>query len=108
MIAPLPYLPSVQNFFVTKPLKYLGKISFALYLVHGLGNRTAGLAILKWTGQIFGVEGYWANVLRCGTSLLLYVPLIVWWSDIFYRAVDEPSARFAKWVEGVCASKALT
>jgi peptidoglycan/LPS O-acetylase OafA/YrhL len=109
IIAPLPYLPSIQNFFTTKLLKYLGRISFALYLVHGLGNRTIGLSILHWTGTIFGTEGDWTtNVLRCGVSLGLYVPIILWWSDIFYRAIDAPSAQFAKWVEGICANKATT
>lgn len=106
MITPLPYLPSIQNFFLTKPLRYLGKISFALYLVHGLGNRTVGLFILDWTATVFGSQGYWVNVLRMVVSLLLYVPIIIWWSDLFYRAIDEPSARFAKWVEGVCADSA--
>lgn len=106
MIAPLPYLPSIQNLFLTKPLRYLGKISFALYLVHGLGNRTVGLFILNWTAFVFGSQGYWVNALRMGVSLLLYVPIIIWWSDIFYRTIDEPSARFAKWIEGICAKNA--
>lgn len=106
IIAPLPYLPPIQNFFTTKPLRYLGKISFALYLVHGLGNRTVGKSILQWTGYLFGTVGYWTNVLRIMVSLLLYVPIIVWWSDIFYRAIDAPSAKFAKWVEDVCTNKA--
>jgi peptidoglycan/LPS O-acetylase OafA/YrhL len=104
IIGPLPYLPSIQNFFTTRLLKYLGRISFALYLVHGLGNRTVGISILNWTGSMFGTEGYWVDVLRCSVSLLLYVPIIIWWSDIFYRAIDAPSARFAKWIEGICAN----
>ncbi|TID27879.1 hypothetical protein E6O75_ATG00646 [Venturia nashicola] len=106
MVAPLPYLPFIQSFFLTRLLKYLGKISFALYLIHGLGNRTVGIFILNWTAFMFGSQGYWVNVSRMAVSLLLYVPIIIWWSDIFYRAVDEPSTRFTKWIEGICADQA--
>ncbi|KUJ24485.1 uncharacterized protein LY89DRAFT_573259 [Mollisia scopiformis] len=108
IVAPMPYLPFIQTLFNTRLIKYLGKISFALYLVHGLGNRTIGLWLLNLTGSMFGKDGYWANVLIFAVSFVLYTPIIVWWSDMFWRAVDLPSANFAKWIEGKCASRAPT
>jgi peptidoglycan/LPS O-acetylase OafA/YrhL len=106
ILAPMPYLPFIQALFNTKLIRYLGKISFALYLVHGLGNRTIGLWLLRSTGRLFGQDGYWTNVLIYVVSVILYTPVIVWWSDMFWRAIDVPSAEFAKWLEGICASRA--
>jgi hypothetical protein len=37
-------------------------------------------------------------------STLLYFPLVIWASDLFWRAVDVPTVKFAKWVEGKCFS----
>jgi peptidoglycan/LPS O-acetylase OafA/YrhL len=106
IVGPMPYLPFIQALLNTRLVKYLGKISFALYLVHGLGNRTVGIWLLRSTAQAFGDDGYWADALGFVVAFALYVPVIVWWSDVFWRAVDVPSANFAKWVEGVCASEA--
>jgi peptidoglycan/LPS O-acetylase OafA/YrhL len=106
IVGPMPYLPFIQAFFNTRLLRYLGKISFSLYLVHGIGNRTVGIWLLHSTGRIFGNDGYWVTALSCGVSIMLYTPIIVWWSDMFWRAIDVRSASFAKWIEDICASKA--
>jgi peptidoglycan/LPS O-acetylase OafA/YrhL len=106
LVGPMPYLPLIQGFFNTKLIRYLGRISFALYLVHGIGNRTVGIWLLHTTGRIFGNEAYWDTMLSYVVSLFLYTPIIIWWSDMFWRAFDVPSANLAKWLEGLCASEA--
>lgn len=105
IVTPMPFLPSLQAVFNTKLIRYLGKISFALYLVHGLGNKTIGKWILNKTWEILGNDGYWSYNLCYVVSTTLYVPIVIWFSDMFWRAVDIPATHFAKWVEGKCASR---
>lgn len=99
IVAPMPYLPVLQSFFTTRLIQYLGKISFALYLIHGLGNRTIGKWLMHATGEIIGNKGYWTYALSYVVSSALYLPVIIWWSDMYWRAVDMPATRFAKWLE---------
>jgi peptidoglycan/LPS O-acetylase OafA/YrhL len=106
LIAPMPYLPSLQAVFNIKLIRYLGKISFSLYLVHGLGNRTIGTWIIHFVRGIFSSGEYWVDALCYVVSMVLYVPVIIWWSDVFWRAIDIPSTNFAKWLESKCASTA--
>ena len=105
IVGPMPYLPFVQAFFSTRPIRYLGKISFALYLVHILGNRTIGTWLLHVIRGMLRNEGYWGYTFSFVVSSLLYTPIIIWWSDVYWRAIDVPSTHFAKWFESKCASR---
>ena len=104
IVGPMAFLPSVQAVFLTRIARYLGRISFALYLVHGLGNRTIGTWL---TAACWRTIGYDTD-LRYGISFTvataIYFPIVVWVSDIFWRAVDIPSTNFAKWFEKQCMS----
>lgn len=108
IVGPLPFFPKVQAIFNTKLIKYFGQVSFALYLIHGLGNRTIGTWILRTTWSVIGKESFTQAVLSYVVSTSLYVPLIFWWSDMFWRAFDVPSTHFAKWIECQCASRTGT
>lgn len=99
IVAPMPYLPAVQQFFNSHTAIYLGKISFSLYLIHGLGNRTVATWLIHITRSMLGKKGYWNSVTSFAITALVYVPLIIWWADIFWRAVDRPSTTLAKWIE---------
>jgi peptidoglycan/LPS O-acetylase OafA/YrhL len=108
IVGPIPYLPLVQALFNTRLMRYFGQISFALYLIHGLGNRTIGIWLLRFTLKMVGNDGDWAYALSYVVSAALYTPIIVWWSDMFWRAIDIPSTHFAKWIERSCASREVT
>lgn len=99
IVTPMPFLPIVQSFFSTGLIRYLGRISFALYLIHGLGNRTIGKWLIHATWNIVGQKGYWNYALSYVVSSALYLPVIILWSDMYWRAVDMPATRFAKWLE---------
>ncbi|CRK46922.1 hypothetical protein BN1723_001197 [Verticillium longisporum] len=53
--------PRWQRFFNTAPIQYFGKISFAMYLVHGPVLHTVGYMIEKRAYSMTGIEGWWYN-----------------------------------------------
>ncbi|KAI1409504.1 acyltransferase family-domain-containing protein [Hypoxylon sp. FL1857] len=103
-VGPMAFLPSVQSVFLTRPARYLGRISFALYLVHGLGNRTIGKWLLNTCWALIGEEGFWPYAISFTISTTLYFPIVIWASDMFWRGVDVPSTNFARWLEKRCAA----
>lgn len=93
-----------QRFFNLPPVQYLGKISYALYLMHGPAMHTAGYHFERMAFSLTGVEG---NQYTAGFALgaCFCIPIVIWWADVFWRAVDVPSVKFAKWVEKKCVTK---
>ena len=101
-------------------MQYLGKISFALYLMHGPVIRMIGFGVVPWVYRevlgldIDGVAGGMGGsgekqvpgareVVEAWVVVLVLVGPVIWWtSDLFHRVVDEPCVRLARWVEGKC------
>lgn len=83
--------PFLQSIFVTRVARYLGKIGFALYLVHGTVLYTVGYRLTAVIGEGRWVEG---AVVRA----LLVWALAFWGADVVWRGVDERSVRLAGWV----------
>ncbi|KIV82990.1 hypothetical protein PV11_05052 [Exophiala sideris] len=90
----------------TSPLaQYLGKISFSLYLIHHtmLNMILARLRVLVYSWTTQWISMWW---LREGFSLLtvaaLFLPLLLWGSDVFTRYLDQGSVELAKWLENRC------
>lgn len=94
-----------QRFFNTSFVQYFGKISYAIYLMHGPAMHCVGYHWEKWAYSVTGVEGYWFNA-GFVLGACLCIPTVVWWADIFWRAVDIPTVRFARWFEAKCVHKA--
>lgn len=94
-------MPSWQRVFNSGPIQYLGRLSYAIYLMHGPVLHTVGYGIERWAWSITGVEG--ANYyLGFWLAAVFVIPSVVWAADVFWRAVDAPVVRFAKWFEGKC------
>ncbi|KAI0179304.1 acyltransferase [Hypoxylon sp. FL1284] len=87
-----------QRVFNTPLVQYFGRISYALYLMHGPVTHTAGFAIQRRAWALTGTEGYAYNSGMVLASLI-NIPLVIWAADVFWRAVDTPTVRFAKWLE---------
>jgi peptidoglycan/LPS O-acetylase OafA/YrhL len=93
-----------QRVFNSRLVQYLGKISYAIYLMHGPVLHTFGYAIQRWAWGITGVEGVAYNW-GFGLATVFVVPLVVWAADVFWRMVDAPVVRFGRWFEGICSAK---
>lgn len=104
----------LKGFFETRFCQYLGRISYALYLVHGpilwtLGDRI--YTAVGWHGaeQLKNLAGWVdraplpkAGPLGLEVAFLLpqvvLLPVTIWVAEIVTRLVDEPSVRFAQWL----------
>lgn len=88
--------------------QYIGKTSFALYLVHGTVIKSLGhFVVIKTWKNITGYTGWgyaWGIVL----PLLLAVgPVTIIASDWFWRGIDKPSVRFGRWLETLVKDKTI-
>ncbi|KAH6983531.1 acyltransferase family-domain-containing protein [Ilyonectria sp. MPI-CAGE-AT-0026] len=85
--------------FNSGPIQYLGKISYSFYIVHGPTTRLIGYHIEGLAWSITGVEGHWYTV-GFALGACFSLPCVVFIADIFWRAVDIPAVKFARWLEG--------
>ncbi|KAI4153980.1 MAG: hypothetical protein LQ340_001957 [Diploschistes diacapsis] len=106
IVSPCCFLPTAQRFFSTRLARYLGKNSFGLYLVHGFMNRTVRYFLWDAFWKVLQYTGHKDQELQYDEgwilSTILYIPIVFWFADVFTRAVDQPTVRFAKWVEAKC------
>lgn len=96
------FCPALQRPFNTAFAQYFGRISYAIYLMHGPVLHTVGYMIMRWSWSITGSTTEGQYVLGFAVSTLFVVPVVVWAADLFCRFVDEPVVQFAKWVETKC------
>lgn len=93
-----------QRFFTLPAMQYLGRISYALYLMHGPVLHTVGYAIHRWAWGVTGTDAE-GVAYEAGFALaaVVIVPVVIWAADVFWRSVDAPVVRFAKWLEVRCS-----
>jgi peptidoglycan/LPS O-acetylase OafA/YrhL len=92
----------LQRLFDNRLSQYLGKISFSLYIVHGAVTHVMGYPLMNIFDGIMGRENAVIKAVGWGLGTGTTLFFTVWFADLFTRAVDEPSVRFAKWVEEKC------
>jgi peptidoglycan/LPS O-acetylase OafA/YrhL len=83
----------VDRILGARPLVFLGKISFSMYLIHMPILMSLGLASVKW-GRAVGMS-YGA---AAGTSFVIYIVVVISISTVFFRGVDSPSMRLASYL----------
>jgi len=95
---------AVAQIFNSRVAQYLGRISFALYLTHGLMIRSLGYVLIwnlrTWCNAYVREEtslGQFVFIWLGGYVVLL--PSCLWVADIFWRTVDVPSVKLARWLE---------
>lgn len=79
-----------------KIFQWLGKISYALYLIHPLVLSSVGLSTYLW---LIKTNSYLFATMVSGITIIIISCSI---AELFYRYVDKPatrwSARFSKWI----------
>ncbi|KAL1879340.1 hypothetical protein VTK73DRAFT_7177 [Phialemonium thermophilum] len=111
--------------FLERPFsQYCGRISYAIYIVHGpilamLQGMVVGSIYVPAKGEPgdknykpaisasgikgrVGVEGPLQQMICWFLGLVVLTPAVVWTADVFWRAVDMPIVALAKRVEAVC------
>lgn len=107
----IPRLP-VKKFFETAFCQYLGKVSFALYLVHGPILWTVGDRIYAATGRpqesSFAMAPNWINLFQFPSwgpfcletnylaAHLILLPLTLGVAELVTNLIDEPSVKLAQ------------
>lgn len=91
--------PEIQRLFTHPVSQYLGKISFAFYIVHGPILHSLGYSLMPNIWSIIGKDSDFQYVLGFFIGWAMCLPLSIWLGDIYWRAVDIPSVKFARWLE---------
>lgn len=108
LIFSMSRMPQLSAIF-SRPLElYLGKISFALYLLHNMVIQLVGMPVIYFlmTTVTGSTNGEFAPLVAIVLGWVVQTIVLVWASDLFCRFVDEPLARFGRWVEDWCRNKA--
>lgn len=84
------------------PVQYLGKISFALYLMHGPVIHTIGYMTMSNSWYLTGIDPRWRFELGFFIAAIFIICEVIWAADIFWRLVDTPAVKFARWLESKC------
>jgi peptidoglycan/LPS O-acetylase OafA/YrhL len=97
------HLPILQKAFTNPVALYFGDISYAVYIVHyyivtALEGRIVSMAH-SWSG---GNDTQIRRIMAVFFEILILMPMVVWHADLFWRFVDWPVVKFARWVETIC------
>lgn len=88
-----------KKFYETPVVQYLGRISYSLYLMHGMVLKSVGMPLELWIWRhVTGIKGY-NRLFGWVLGALFTVSLAIWLADIFMRLIDIPAVKFTKWVE---------
>jgi peptidoglycan/LPS O-acetylase OafA/YrhL len=88
VIAGLVAIEALQRPFTTRPFLFLGRISFALYILHFLVLNSVGAVIVS---ALYDV-GSFAAVRLLASATVIVISIAAAWA--FTRLVDEPTLRF--------------
>ncbi|KAH6856093.1 acyltransferase 3 [Chaetomium sp. MPI-CAGE-AT-0009] len=117
IVACIPRIPWLRRFFESRFCQFLGRVSFALYLVHGPILGTLGDRLYYAVGWPRAPApdkpnpmAHWANIFPLPTTgplglelaflipNIILLPLTLWVADFVTRMVDEPAVQFAAWL----------
>ena len=114
----------IRRFLENKTSQYCGRISFALYIVHGpvlalVQEHIIGHMMKPAEGEAntpdfhpavpgYGLKGHFGTATPTARTICWFFgllglgPIIIWVADIFWRAVDKPVIALARWLETLC------
>jgi len=114
LVASVPRLPWLKQFFETRLCQYFARVSFALYLVHGpliwlVGDRLYAAVgfhreehkanLPEWVDKFpLSHKGPMGLELAFWAPQLIILPLTLYAAEMVTKFFDEPSVRFASWL----------
>ncbi|KAK6536425.1 hypothetical protein TWF281_000662 [Arthrobotrys megalospora] len=116
IVTSIVYLPDIQRLLCTDICQYLGRISFAFYLVHGPLLQSMAFTLLLSAWRAVGVAKLFNATIDDPTDaeansierwqlaatwfvFAINTVLTIWAADVFWRTFDAPSVRFCRWLE---------
>jgi peptidoglycan/LPS O-acetylase OafA/YrhL len=102
IVAACTQVRALQSLFNNPVAQYLGHISYALYLTHNMCLRILEPMLVPILDSIFPKDTFIGRHLSWVAGMALYLPVIITVADLFWRAVDQPTVRFARWLEEKC------
>ncbi|KAF3480891.1 uncharacterized protein GIQ15_06238 [Arthroderma uncinatum] len=90
---------TLQRPFLNHLAQYLGHISFSLYVVHGPILHSLGYSIMSCIWQWMGRKSDFQFCLGLLLGYVVCLLVSIWAAHMFWRVVDLPTVRFAKWLE---------
>lgn len=113
-VASVPHLPWLKRFFETRICQYLGRVSFALYLVHGIviwviADRLYAVVGLTRPVHAQGIPG-WVDKFSLSKkgpkglepafwlSQLVILPVTLYVAEVVTKLIDEPSVKLTNWL----------
>lgn len=88
----------VRRFLTSRTALYLGRISFAVYIVHGPVLLAIGYAVPIALWRVIGV-GPVAFFIGLAAAEVVTIALSVWIADVFQRQIETRCVRFTRRVE---------
>jgi peptidoglycan/LPS O-acetylase OafA/YrhL len=92
---------SISHKFLNRPVQYLGKIVFSLYLVHGALMRLGSYIV--WAAMGFGFPAKPKHIGAFSHMVgVVVLVLVLWAADMFFREVEERTRRVMYWIQDIC------
>ena len=89
----------LRSLFTNRVALYLGRISYALYLVHGPVVHMLGFWLVPWFWGIFGKKTTVERETGFACAFVIVTLIVLYVSDLFWRGVDKRCVQLAKWIE---------
>ena len=95
--------PDLSKFYQTRFALYFGKISYALYLVHGPIYHGLGYGLLpvwaRWTAGLGGRDTQVGFVAQWLLGAVVCVPVVIAAAHVVWWSVDRTMVKVARWLE---------
>jgi peptidoglycan/LPS O-acetylase OafA/YrhL len=93
----------LRRIFNSPVAQYLGNISYALYLVHGLVEDVLRAKWVPHLQSFTGTETFWQRQIFWMLSIATFTPWVIWAADLFWRYVDVNVVITARKLEELCS-----
>lgn len=100
IVAGILLLPSVQRFLVSRPIEFLGRVSFGIYLLHFyiMNILLENFNMYALREHLLATHVHARGIFAI-TLFLVESPLLLVATHFFEKYIDRSSVAFAKWLE---------